>query len=171
MKRLIFLFALLIALVGNSYAQQDLWMNGKRFIIGPSGTTTDTTIDLGYVDMMLSPRGDAGGLQYADSIQVHLETGDSLRATLFIVPNQSSVIATESVADSVAYIPRVAADGGYAQLTGDDNIVYPWHNILGAIGTDNASAPSLRLYLKVFQTGTEVRSSGKYFRVIAKRYY
>jgi hypothetical protein len=169
MKKLILLLALFVGFSSYGFAQQDLWMDGKSFVIGPSGTTTDTVIDLGYVDMMLSPRGDAGGLQFPDSLHVIIETGDSLRGTLFAVPNYASTIATETIADSVAAIyPSLGLQT--FQATTKDVIPFYWFKIKAAIG-DNAYSSSLRLYLRVFQVGSEVRSSNKYFRVIAKRLY
>jgi len=169
MKRLIILLAILTGFATTATAQPKLWTTGSVHIIGPSGTTTDTVIDVGYVDMQLSPRGDAGGLQFADSVHVIIETGDSLRGTLFMVPNYGATIATEAIGDSVAAVfPSLGLQT--FQATTKDVIPFYWFKIKAAIG-DNAYANSLRVYLRILAVGTEVRSSGKYFRVIVQRFY
>ena len=173
MKRIMTLLVFFALTIGAS-AQSDLWNAGVVHTIAPAtaGPSTDSVHDMGYVDMILSPRGDAGGLQYADSMQVYVEAGDSLRISLFIVENLGSSIGTETIADSVAVIPSNSAPvaGIWTEVVAKGTILFPWHNIVGAIKS-NASAASLRVYIKVFKVGSEVASSNKKFRVVAKRFY
>lgn len=173
MKKLFILFAFL-AFTGSAFSQVELW-NGQGVFhnIAPGYISGDSVHSIGFVDMQLSPRGDAGGLQYADSIQVVIENADSIRVSLFIVPNQSSAIATESIADSVAVVKSVAAAGGgiWTQKTADGTILFPWHNIVAAITQANLGANSYRIYVTVFAVGSEVASSGKKFRTYVNRFY
>ena len=146
-------------------AQTALYTTGVTHTIADQYlSAADSMHTIGIVPMR-------NGTQYADSIQVWVETSDSLNIRIFVVPVKTMGTA-ETVADSVAgagFVTNVAT-GGF-QFTAAGYAVVPWHNIQAALTQQKLSPASFRIYARVYAVGSEVASSGKKFRVLVKRFY
>ena len=156
-KLIVFLFALFTV---SASAQTTLLTDGVTHNIAPGYISGDSIHTIGLIDMR-------DGVAKMDSFQVHINTEDSLRYTVYVVP--VGAIGTWNVADSVGGCLPPAIATYYHQHTAEGISVVPFFRILAAVG-QNAYFSPMRVYIRVWAVGSEVASSSKKFKTTIRVY-
>lgn len=150
MRKILFLLAFVL-MSGTAFSQAAFLTDGVTINIKPGYISGDSIHTVGLVDMRQ-------GTNKRDSLSIIVNTSDSLRYTLYVVPVLPK--GTWNVADSVAGCITPNNALYYVQHAAEGVSVVPWFKIAGAIGA-NSYCDIFRVYIRVWAVGSEVASSGK----------
>lgn len=160
MKKLILILALIAGFAGSShdvYGQNwKEWNDGVEGLLGPTGTTTDSVRLVGTLPLRNTNR------TKIDSAAVMVSYQDSARIALRV-----KMLDGFGIVRDTATVAQVGGDK-IIDATAAGSTVYPWYAIREALGDKIYGAATLIIEVIIYKTGTEVRSSGKKYRVRAE---